>query len=234
MTNLHQNPSVEVLLPSRIQVLLNACPNTGSGVHSWLYNTALRLHAFFGNKTHIGELLAMHSANCGRDVGEQEIWNAIDNSESWLAQQKGKSAESRTVARWPTRNKEQIEAITKAGPNLAGLIAMSPIRRTDDQPHTEKIIEILFPGNPLLCAGLKKESALTRPREEWRGVLAKQQFIVPSPMSAIRGKTKNGRDSMRCLANTGPRRFLVVEFDQGSFDQHAALLVHLAESEPLA
>jgi hypothetical protein len=94
-------------------------------------------------------------------------------------------------------------------------------------------MDILFPGNPLLCAGLKKESALTRPREEWRGFMSIQQFMVPNPMTAIWGKTKNGRDSMRCLANTGPRRFLVVEFDQGSFDQHAALLVHLGKSEPL-
>ena len=233
MTNQNQNPSVEVLLPSRIQKLLNSCPKAGNGVHSWLYNTALRLHAFFGNKTHICELLAKHSADCGRDVGEQEIWDAIENSESWLAGQKGKSTEARTVARWPARNEEQIEAITKAGPDLAGLIAMSPLRWTDEQPHTEEIIEFLFPGNPLLCAGLKKESSLTRTREEWRGFLANQQFIVPSPMIAIRGKTQNGRDSMRCLANTGPRRFLVVEFDQGTFDQHAALLIHLAKYAPL-
>jgi hypothetical protein len=38
---------------------------------------------------------------------------------------------------------------------------------------------------------------------------------------------------MRCLQNTGPRRFLVVEFDQGDFDQHAALLSHLSGLAPL-
>jgi len=38
---------------------------------------------------------------------------------------------------------------------------------------------------------------------------------------------------MPCLNNTGPRRFLVVEFDQGTFDQHAALLAHLGEKAPL-
>jgi hypothetical protein len=132
MTNQNQNPSVEVLLPSRIQVVLNSCPKAGNGVHSWLYNTALRLHAFFGDKTHIGELLAKHSADCGREVGEQEIWDAIDNSESWLAEQKRKSSEFRAVARWPARNMEQIEAISKGGPTLVGLTAMSPIRWTDE------------------------------------------------------------------------------------------------------
>jgi hypothetical protein len=38
---------------------------------------------------------------------------------------------------------------------------------------------------------------------------------------------------MRCLANTGPRRFLVVESDQGTFDKHAAVLWHLAKYAPL-
>jgi hypothetical protein len=234
MTNETSILRVESLLPEQITKMLHSCPKAGNGVHSWLYNTALRLHPFFGDKNCIADLLRRHSADCGRDVGEQEIWNAIENSESWLAGQKGKSTEARTVARWPARNEEQIEAITKAGPDLAGLIAMPPMRWIDEQPHTEEIIDILFPGNPLLCAGLKKESALTRTREEWRGFMANRQFIVPSPMIAIRGKTKNGRESMRCLANTGTRLFLVVEFDQGSFDQHAALLVHLAKSEPLA
>ena len=35
------------------------------------------------------------------------------------------------------------------------------------------------------------------------------------------------------LANTGPRRYLVCEFDQGTPDEHAALLAHLASHEPL-
>ena len=233
MTNQNKNTSVEALLPSWIQVLLNSCPNAGNGVHNWLMRVAVRLLAFFGDKNCIADLLREHSANCGRDDGEQEIWDAIDNSERWLAQQKGKSAKSRTVARWPARNEEQIEAITRNGPDLARLEASSPIRWTDEQPHTEEIVDLLFPGNPLICAATRKENALTRTREEWRGLLANQQFIVPSPMIAICGKTKNGRDSMRCLANTGLRRFVVVEFDQGSFDQHAALLAHLGKSEPL-
>ena len=59
------------------------------------------------------------------------------------------------------------------------------------------------------------------------------QFIVPSPMSAVTGLTKDGRESKHALDNTGPRRFLVCEFDTGTIDQHAALLIHLAEFAPL-
>jgi hypothetical protein len=38
---------------------------------------------------------------------------------------------------------------------------------------------------------------------------------------------------MRTIENTGPRRFLVVEFDTGTFDQHAAVLCHLLRYAPL-
>jgi hypothetical protein len=38
---------------------------------------------------------------------------------------------------------------------------------------------------------------------------------------------------MRTLANTGPRRFAVIESDTGSFDQHASILWHLAKIAPL-
>src|SRR5262249_31094789 len=47
------------------------------------------------------------------------------------------------------------------------------------------------------------------------------------------GITKDGRESEHTLANTGPRRFLVVEFDSGDVDEQAALLMHLAEIAPL-
>ena len=35
------------------------------------------------------------------------------------------------------------------------------------------------------------------------------------------------------MKSTGKRRFLIVEFDTGTTDEHAALLVHLAQRAPL-
>jgi hypothetical protein len=53
-------------------------------------------------------------------------------------------------------------------------------------------------------------------------------------MTAVTGLNQSGEVSNRCLSNTGARRFLIVEFDAGTTDDHAALLLHLAEREPLA
>ena len=71
------------------------------------------------------------------------------------------------------------------------------------------------------------------PREDWRDELSALQLIVPSPMSAVTGQTKDGKESKHTLANTGARRFLIVEFDTGTPDEHAALLIHLAGYAPL-
>jgi hypothetical protein len=220
----------EAAIPEWAKQVLATCPIAGNGVHNYLFVTALKLHRHVPDKCELAKLLENATANCGREVSDEEIWNAINNSQA-LAE--GTAPMGRQRSPWPVRNEERIEAILPQGPNLAALEAMSPVRWRDNESHTEEIIDLLFPGNPLLCAGVTKERALTRSREEWRSFMSKQQFIVPSPMTSVLGKTKGGRDSMRALANTGARRFLIVEFDQGVFDEHAALLMHLAKFAPL-
>jgi hypothetical protein len=90
-----------------------------------------------------------------------------------------------------------------------------------------------------LCCGKTQREFDTRTHGEWRGELAALQFIVPSPMAAVTGLTKDGKKSKHTLDNTGPRRFLVCEFDSGDgdqkswHDQHAALLLHLASLAPM-
>jgi hypothetical protein len=45
--------------------------------------------------------------------------------------------------------------------------------------------------------------------------------------------TKERRESAHALSNTGPRRFLICEFDTGAPDEHAAILMHLGAFAPL-
>jgi hypothetical protein len=96
------------------------------------------------------------------------------------------------------------------------------------------IIDVLFQGDLLLCCGKSNSEFATRSREEWRGTLAGQQLIMPSPMISRTGLTQDAKESEHCLANTGPRRFLVIEQDKGTIDEQAAILLHLAERAPLA
>ena len=146
-----------------------------------------------------------------------------------------------------------IETVADAGIGLVDLWEKSPIRLDSNEPRTGEIIDILFPGNPLLCCGWDRHRFATRPRNRWYK-LDDLQFIVPNPMTARSGLTRNRKPSAHALSNTGPRRFLIVEFDfntgrsaedaqllgklqregRDECDLCAALLLHLAEAAPLA
>lgn len=159
---------------------------------------------------------------------------------------------STTVAQWLDPNFELIEAVALTGNGLVDLWEASPIRLDSNKPKTDELIDILFPGNPLLCCGWNSHRFDTRLRNRWYK-LDDLQFIVPNPMTAPVGLTKTGKLSAHALSNTGPRRFLIVEFDfdatnsaeegrllerlatQGRDvrDLCAALLLHLAEKAPL-
>jgi hypothetical protein len=217
-------------LPCGVQDFLARCPKAGDGVNRWIFSAARLLHRANVLESEIPALISAATKNCGRVVTAQEIERAVVNSGRSL--KNGFQAERRTP-RWPQANQEQIEAVVRNGARLDDLKRMSPVKWSDSKAHTEEVIDLLFPGNPLLCVGLSKFSFNTVPRQTWRGRLAARQFIVPSPMSKAVGTTKDGRASKHTLDNTGPRRFLVIEFDKGSFDQHAAILRHLAQFAPL-
>jgi len=218
-------------LPSFLQDLLAAPPRAGEGVHDWLFRVARQLHAHLP-AVEIVASLETRVANCGRPVPRHEIISAVQNSLA-SAWQPGQRTTATPTAKWPSVNAEQREAIIKDGGGLADLWELSPVRIDDNKQHTEEIIDHLFPGNSLLCCGKSQSDFDTKLRESWRGQLAGLQFIVPSPMTGLTGLTKEGRESAHTLNNSGPRRFLVCEFDTGTTDEHAALMMHLGTYAPL-
>jgi hypothetical protein len=139
---------------------------------------------------------------------------------------------STVVNRWLSRDFELIGAVAGMGSSLVDLWEASPVRLKSNEPNTDKVIDFLFPGNPLLCCGWTRHRFDTRPRQHWHK-LQDLQFIVPSPMTAKQGLTREGKLSAHALSNTGPRRFLIVEFDfdASSSDEEAGLLERLATEE---
>jgi hypothetical protein len=219
-------------LPKFLLALLDRPPDAGEGVHNWLYRVARQLHAHLPANDIIA-LLENCAANCGRHVPRNEIVSAIKNSLENAWQPAANATQKSAPAKWPLVNQERREAIVREGGGLADLWELSPVRFDDNSQHTKEIIDRLFPGNPLLCCGKSSSTFDTKPRDSWRDDLSKLQLIVPSNMCAISGLTKDGKESKHCLNNTGIRRFLICEFDTGSADEHAILLIHLAGVAPL-
>lgn len=204
-------------------------PKSGEGFHLWLFRAARALWKCGRDEYEIRAVLESCATTCGRRVTEREIEDAMRNSQTTTFQ-----SACFQPQRWPSLNAEQREAIITNGGGLVDLWETSPVRFEDNAAHTEQIIDTLFPDNPLLCCAATKATARTAKREEWRGRMSGLQLIVPNPMAALTGLNQSGELSHRCLTNTGARRFLVVEFDAGTTDEHAALLLHLAERVPLA
>jgi hypothetical protein len=219
-------------LPPFLDELLAAPPRAGEGVHRWLFRVARQLHAHLP-ALEIIALLESRVRNCGRTVSRQEIEKAVRDSLSCAWQPAGCAEAARAAPKWPALNEEQRGAIVRDGGGLADLWELSCPRIENSDNHSEWIIDRLFPGRPLLCCGKSNSDFDTKPREDWRGTLAGMELIVPSPMSAIEGVTKDGKPSKHTLSNTGPRRFLICEFDTGIPDEHAALLLHLGTFAPL-
>ena len=120
---------------------------------------------------------------------------------------------------WPAPDLEAIYEIVSSGPSLYDLWEGSPVRFEDGHSHADEIIDILLPGNPLLCVGKSNEVFATRSREKWRGRLAALPLLVPNPMLSIKGQTQEGRQSEHTKAATAQRIYQVIEFDFNELDK---------------
>jgi len=212
--------SVETALQA-FRASVKPCPEPGDGVHRWLYHAACcAVDAGLPEEEAIVEIEALMT----RDPIGSEIEDA-------LASARG---ERRPSVNWPKVNDEQVEAAAKGGPTLVELWKASPVEMPiTNANRAESIIDILFPGNLLLCVGHSTDDFETAPRRDLAGSLRHRALIVASPMIALKGRTLKGkRWSAHTLENTGPRRFVVIEFDRAPLDAQAALIHHLSKIAP--
>ncbi len=220
-------------LPTFVRELLASPPHRGQGLNNWFFRTARVLHPFCH---------ARKSSSCCRlpptanSLQPGEIKRAVERSAAVAWKPGGPSVREEYRPTHPELDQQFREAvIAQEGVTLSELSATSPEAggTNDAAPRAESIVDAIFPGNPLLCVAKSVKEAATRPRETWRGHLTRLPLMVPNPMKTSKGLTLDGRESERCLDNTGSRRFLVVEQDRGTHDEQAAILCHLAKFLPL-
>jgi hypothetical protein len=204
-------------------LIVKPCPQSGDGVHSWLFHAACcAVEAGMTDDQAIEAIEAMMT----------RLPNPPTEIEDALRAARG--GRSHPSLRWPLVNDEQIEAIVQDGMRVLDFWQASPFELHAGENQAEEAIDILFPHNPWLCVGQSARVFRTQRREKWRGQLDNYALIVPSPMTSETGLTKNGRKSCHTLDNTGPRRFLIIEADRGDLDQQAAVIGHLESYAPLA
>ncbi|NBV86751.1 MAG: hypothetical protein EBS01_10950 [Verrucomicrobia bacterium] len=217
-------------------------PPPETGVHGAIMGNARRLWlAGFEKERALHYLIQWRDRSTfrpGRTVQDKELLDAVDTA--WRSgpntglYSKAHRTFSR-VQRWPEPNPTKRAGLIDPNFHLVTLWENSPwTRGNTDEPQTRFILERLFPGDPLVCMGWDKESFDTKPLSEWKHP-ERMQLVVPSPMASRTGPKKDGSgESAHTLANTGPRRFLVADFDdRASLDIHAAAAWHLGTHLPL-
>ena len=125
---------------------------------------------------------------------------------------------------WPRLDADHLRQVVSSG----GF----PTRNRVAVP-TEEILGTLFPGDPRVWTGDALDAVLPAQPLSKQKDPSLRQFIVPSPALAASAKTQEGKLSGRALENIGPRRYLVVEGDETSKAEQAAVLRHLARFAPL-
>ena len=196
------------------------CPPAGQGVHYWIFHVACT----FTKAGIPEEKISKYCEERGtRTLQSNEVENAI------ASYKKLRNRKSRPSIKL---DQKLIKKTLRTGPSLLKLKNISPVK-TPTELSAGRYVDILFPDNCLICCGASSHTFTTRPKNEWFDKLDRLQFIVPSPMSAKRGFTQSGKVSSHTLSNTGDRRFLVVEFDDGTLDEQAAILHHLGTKFPL-
>jgi hypothetical protein len=220
-------------MPAFVRELLASPPRRGDGLNSWFFRTARVLHPFLPREEII-ELL--QAATYGEPLQRGEIERAVARSTTCAWKPGEPSVREEYRPAHPELDQQfRVAVIAQEGVTLSELAATSPAAAANDAaPRAESVVDVCFPGNPLLCVAKSVKEAATRPRETWRGHLTRLPLMVPSPMKSSKGRTQDGRKYERCLDNTEARRFLVVEQDQGTHDEQAAVLCHLAKFLPLA
>ena len=117
------------------------------------------------------------------------------------------------------------------GCNVSDLQRISP----QVPPTTvREVLQAIYRPDDYVCMARKLTSASTKLLSKWLQLsderLASYQFIVPNPMSAEYGLKKNGTGlSPRTYNNTGPRKFVVCDFDLPGPEIQPSLIAYLAE-----
>jgi len=231
-------------MQGRISMRTLLPPPPEQGIHFEIFRNALRLKGkrLTANDA-VRELHRWKSENTfrpGRDVTASELREAVRNAYKLPSKPggyRGASTGGAKKFKWPPANPEtRARAINRfPGFGLHDLWEKSPWKPTKDRSYTNELLASLFSGDQLLCCGKSKFEFDTRFLSEWGATdLSQWQLIVPSPMKARQALTTSGKLSAHTLAGTGPRRFLVVDFDdKAGHDIHAAAAWALGELLPL-
>jgi hypothetical protein len=151
-----------------------------------------------------------------RNVSDREIKSCVKCARSY---KKG----TQVLETWPKPDPVFQNSVINyySDVNLLEIARLEQATTIQDSAH---YIKELYDEDELVCLGLEMNRPVTVSRKEAIEYVSEFAipYIVPSPMSEVSGLTEQGDKSPRTKANTGDRRYLVIEFDYAEMEQQLA------------
>jgi len=204
------------------------CHPPGSGHQKMIWSQALKLKKEGVSKREA--LIAMKNEWSGY---HKDITPAIDRAGEKVYS--GNLKKDTGKKSWPEVDKNEIEAVAEKNPH-----SLQELRKESPYPESELgkisswwLLQLLFPKGSLVCLGESVPSCSTKKLEEFFCSNENLPFIVPRTMSEEFGVSLDGEISNRCNNNTGPERFVVIEFDDMEENVQVSMIKHLSQFLPL-
>jgi len=209
-------------MSNNLNLPISPCPESGEGVHKWIYHVCC---VFLEAGNSVEDVEGYCEEHATRALQLNEVSNACA------------SLKKTGITKRKSWEKTQPEYLAFVKRTAEGGLYQSLVNRLT-LPRAEEIdcygaLELLFGENTLLCCGADQSKFRTAPLYFFKDKCEGLQFVVPSPMSSIWAETQGGDRSQHTLNNTGPRKYLVVEFDTGEHADHAAFLHNLNRIIPI-
>ena len=236
-------------LNRQLDLLLKTCPESGTGVHAWIFNAARALWRAPFNLRQETIMAALREAagDCGRPVPEAELLDAVRNSSPFACPRppaRLPGARGSAIERGGPRRRASSSSpkLPEEDPAAVGrilgrteewllprdLILRSPAYAWHWRP--EAVQAKLYPDNPILCFVFVRERSDGSIACRWddrRQLPSFPSWMIPNPLRGRSAPTSEGKPSPRALSNIAERRYLVLDFDKGSRGEQATIIWHL-------
>ena len=200
----------------------------GDGVHNDIYAAS----CFLIEEGHDDETIFSFLRRAAREIPGRAVPDREIRSAIVYARGSKEDGVVRQSLNWPEAEQIMQTEIQRAFP--ADMDQLE--RNADELPQNPgDYLSDLFRPNELVCIASDVYHFQTMPLESAIEISDgyRMEFINPNPMIAQTGVTREGKTSHHCEDNTGPRVYLVIEFDAGSPQAQAAYHKYLGKHLPL-
>ena len=204
-------------------------PPPHDGINLWVISSARKCQ-LAGLSTHDAEQRIMaFQGQTRRPIKTSEVRRAIEKAFATVLPD-SPAYRPPEKPRWrPEQTRQSPYRSIPKGLAAVDLWEESP-DRIDDGMTQRMILDWLFPDPAgLVCVGKSAFEFHTARLGQFKD-LSQCQFVVPCYMTAKLGLTQDGKPSMHCLDNCGPRRFCVCDFDEPKSDDHPAIIWQLRKT----